>query len=172
MRHPDMSNYELTADKAILHGTAVTLDEAASPTFVALRQRDLHGETGCTVSIDGGEAGITAYISETEHYEIALRRDESGCCEVIVRLNIGDIKHIQSVYRPLNGSSARLGIRFDHLRYYFFLEQDGRETELASAQTRYLSTEVSGGFTGVLLGLYAVGEGSRAEFTNFVCEYK
>jgi len=171
MRHPEMSNYELNSDRAVLRGTEVTLDEAASPTFVALRQRDLYGELSCTVQIDSGEAGITAYISETEHYEIALRKGDNGY-EVIVRLNIGEAKHVKTVFSDITGDSAKLIIRFDNLRYYFALELDGRETELTSAQTRYLSTEVSGGFTGVLFGLYAVGDGSRAQFTDFICEYK
>lgn len=171
MRHPDMSNYELASDKVILHGTKVTLDEVASPTFVALRQRDLYGRLTCTVQLDSGEAGITAYMSENEHYEIALRKGENGH-EVIVRLNIGEIKHIQSVYSPVDGNSARFVIRFDNLRYYFAIDCGGKEIELTSAQTRYLSTEVSGGFTGVLFGLYAVGDSNRAEFTDFICEYE
>ncbi|WP_347916122.1 hypothetical protein, partial [Clostridium saudiense] len=42
------------------------------------------------------------------------------------------------------------------------------------AKTRYLSSEVAGGFTGVVIGLYACASNSfnYAEFTNFKCMYK
>lgn len=169
MRHPDMSRYELSVDRAVLHGTDITLDEADSPTFIALRQRDLCGEISCDVSLDGGEAGITMYMCESEHYELALRRCGSGF-EAVVRLNVGDIKHIYRTH-PISGSSARLLVRFDNLRYRFFLCCEDGEIELGSAQTRYISTEVSGGFTGVLFGLYATGN-NRAEFSGLRCEYE
>ncbi|MFB6119777.1 MAG: hypothetical protein ABEJ68_01525 [Halobacteriaceae archaeon] len=35
--------------------------------------------------------------------------------------------------------------------------------ELGDAATRYVSTEVAGGFTGAFLGLYATGPGARSE---------
>ncbi|MBS5307012.1 hypothetical protein PMY56_16420 [Clostridium tertium] len=44
---------------------------------------------------------------------------------------------------------------------------------LGTAKTRYLSSEVAGGFTGVIIGLYAYGESccNYSEFTNFECRY-
>lgn len=40
-------------------------------------------------------------------------------------------------------------------------------TEMGFADTRYLSSEVAGGFTGVMIGLYAVDEAGRtADFTD------
>ena len=56
--------------------------------------------------------------------------------------------------------------------YQFRAEADGRTYYLSSAQTRYLSTEVAGNFTGVMLGLYAQGDmdGEYAAFTEFCCK--
>jgi xylan 1,4-beta-xylosidase len=51
--------------------------------------------------------------------------------------------------------------------------RDGdREINLGSVQTKYLSSEVAGGFTGVILGLFSQG-GSESfnEFTCFECKY-
>lgn len=43
----------------------------------------------------------------------------------------------------------------------------GTRTEMGFADTRYLSSEVAGGFTGVMIGLYAVDEAGRtADFTD------
>ena len=49
---------------------------------------------------------------------------------------------------------------------YFFYYNDGKTKELlGSARSKYLSSEVAGGFTGVVMGLYAIDEdGAWAEF--------
>jgi len=41
-------------------------------------------------------------------------------------------------------------------------DSNGKFTELAKAETRYLASEVAGGFTGVYIGLYATGNGAKA----------
>ena len=53
--------------------------------------------------------------------------------------------------------------------YYEFYVIDGaKEVFLGRAQAKYLSSEVAGGFTGVVMGLYAVDEQENwAEFRNF-----
>lgn len=169
LRHPDMSRYELKQDQAVLHGSPITLEEAKSPTWIGLRQRDFCGAVTVDVSADGGEAGLCVYMTEQEHYAIGIRAGVSGW-EAFVRLRIGDISHIQAVY-PLKKGSARLRIRMDALRYYFELVQGDTVIPLASAQTKYLSSEVAAGFTGVLFGLYAIGD-NRAEFRDFACQYE
>lgn len=166
LRHPAAENYTLTDDKAVLRGTAVTLDDVASPTFVGIRQRDFCGTLRVRVTLLGdecGEAGVTAYMCEDEHYEIALRRTESGF-EVIERLNIGGIKHVQAVRKaPAGDAVLRLGM--NNYAYTFALETPDGVTELGAGAAKYLTSEVSGGFTGVVLGLYAVG--AQAQFTQF-----
>ena len=83
---------------------------------------------------------------------------------------------------PLNGATSWLGIYAPTLRYnkgkcrlriqadqnkYHFLCQVGEEwKEVSSIDCALMSTEVVGGFTGVILGLYAEGEGT-ARFTSF-----
>lgn len=168
LRHPDPNKYELFSDKAILHGTEITLQEAASPTFIGLRQRDFSGELACHVETDCGEAGITAYMTEQEHYDLAIRKGENGY-EAIVRLCIGDIQHIQAIH-PVSGNAATLRIVTDPLRYHFYVITDGTAHLLAAAQTKYLSSEVATGFTGVVLGLYATGN-NKAVFQDFSLRY-
>ena len=168
LRHPNRNNYRLEAGKAILLGTEVTLNDTASPTFLGLRQRDFYGQATVHLSLDQGEAGLTAYMSEQAHYDLGLRKTPAGW-EAFVRLCIGDIRHVQSVY-PLEQGEADLLLKMEALHYTFCLRTGETELPLASAQTKYLSSEVAGGFTGVLLGLYAVGN-NQAEFTHFRCQY-
>ncbi|WP_172197054.1 glycoside hydrolase family 43 protein [Saccharibacillus qingshengii] len=173
LRHPVTSNYELGEDMLRLRGTAVTLDEAASPTFIGLRQKNFDAAIACEVRLSGreGEAGVTLYMDENHRYDLAVRTDADSSLSVIKRLNVGDIKSIEKEIPLSRAGAVRLLIRSGHERYHFFLVEDGREIPLGSAQTRYLSSEVAGGFTGVVIGLYAVGKGAEAEFTDFACEY-
>jgi alpha-N-arabinofuranosidase len=166
LRHPADENYVLTDSSAELHGTDITLDEADSPTFIGLRQRDFKAEISCEVEVSGGEAGITLYMDENHHYDLAVVESEDGY-EVIERLNIGDIKSIERRLR-LESGTQRLKICADNYSYTFY----AGETALGSAQTRYLSSEVASGFTGVVIGLYAIKSGSRGRFSDFRCEYK
>jgi alpha-N-arabinofuranosidase len=54
-----------------------------------------------------------------------------------------------------------LAIAADEAKYAFsFGPEDGAHETLGEGETRYLSTEVAGGFTGVYFGLYATGNGA------------
>lgn len=77
-----MENYELSDDKAVLHGLDITLDNVDSPTFIAMRQRDFNMEMISTVKLTGSAGavgGLTVLITENEHYDILLEKSESGC---------------------------------------------------------------------------------------------
>lgn len=168
LRHPVTVNYELGDHGAILHGSSVTLDDIDTPTFIGLRQRDFNMNFEVELTLDAGEAGVTVYSCEDEHYEAALRKTEKGF-EAILRLNIGGVRHEQAVLPTAEGK-AKLIIHADSLKYEFFVEQNGIRTMLGIGRSKYLSSEVCGGFTGVMLGLYAVGK-NTAEFSDLRLEY-
>lgn len=142
LRIPSRENYKFTKNKLSLKGTEVTLDNVDSPTFIGFRQIDFNATISCDVCRVDGEVGITLYMDENHHYDLAIRKIENGY-EVIKRLNIGDIK------------------------------SEDEEINLGIAKTRYLYSEVAGGFTGVIIGLYTHGEScyNYSEFTNFECRY-
>ncbi len=168
IRHPDFENYELSDSKAVLHGTDITLEDVDSPTFIGIRQRDFCMELSADVTVNSGEGGITLYMCENEHYDIAVCRNADGY-EAVLKLNIGGIKHVQNTVR-LESGSAKLVIRSDSMFYNFCVCIGGKEIHLGCGSSKYLSSEVSGGFTGVLAGLYAIG--GTAEFTGFRLDYK
>lgn len=168
MRHPHEENYDLGVDYAVLDGTDITLDMVDSPTFVGLRQRDFNADVSVEADVPDGEGGITIYMTENEHYDIAVRSTESGY-EAVLKLNIGGIKHIQKAV-PLKSGKAELKIAASNYAYGFGVVENGKYTELGTGFTKYLSSEVAEGFTGVVMGIYAVG--GRAGFRGFRCEYK
>lgn len=178
MRHPHTENYELSENKAVLHGTDITLDHVDSPTFLGIRQREFNMQLAVTVSVDAGEAGVTVYSCENEHYDLAVRKmaDADDSYEAVLKLNIGGIKHLQAT-AALPTGRAHFLLSCDGGSYHFIampVTKEGTLGEsiyLGGAQTKYVSKEVSEGFTGVLLGLYAVGH-NTAEFTNFGITYK
>jgi len=169
LRHPDFNNYELSKEKFILKGTDITLDEADSPTFIGIRQRDFDMELETGISIDGGEGGVTVYMCENEHYDICLTKTEGGYMAAL-KLNIGNVKHTQCVV-PTVSETARLIIRSDSQVYNFYVKDKENEIHLGCGLSKYLSSEVSGGFTGVVLGLYALGN-NTAVFEDLKISYK
>mgnify|MGYP003193239816 FL=1 len=56
---------------------------------------------------------------------------------------------------PADGE-VELVVKSDINYYYFGYKVNGIYYDLGKMNTRYLSTETAGGFTGVVLGLYAV----------------
>lgn len=181
LRHPAKENYAFirtekvsgadipVPDKWILHGSGVTLEEIGSPTFIGIRQRDFSFTLKVKVSLDGGEAGVSVYSCENEHYDIALRKEEENV-SAILKLNIGSVKHLQTA-AELHSFSGELIIRADNLEYRFFASDGDKEVYLGKGLAKYLSSEVSNSFTGVVLGLYAIGE-NTAEFTDFSLIYE
>lgn len=179
MRDAKFENYTLTEESATLRGTDITLEEVDAPTFLAIRQLDfvmdlgidiaIHEQDAPKLSTKPGEAGLTIYMCEDEHYDIALTKTASGY-EAICKINIGQAKHTLNRV-SIKGSEARLIVRSDAAEYHFYVEADGKETYLGMGRTKYLTSEVSSGFTGVVMGMYAIGD-SEATFTNFKCKYK
>lgn len=92
---------------------------------------------------------------------------------MIEQLNIGDVKSVEKVVDRQQENHICLHIRAENESYNFFIKEEGGEILLGKAQTKYLSSEVAGGFTGVVIGLYAQDKNaaSEATFTKFRCEY-
>lgn len=170
LRNPRPEDWSLRARPGWLrlNGSPVTLDAEDSPAWVGRRQQ----HHTCTVRTslefaparDREEAGLTAYMNPRHHYEIAMRGTR-----VIVRRRIGSLMaEVADV--PAPSGPVELGIDAEPLRYRFLLNG----TCLAEGETKYLATEVAGGFTGVYFAMYATGNGERAttpaDFDGF--EYK
>jgi alpha-N-arabinofuranosidase len=171
LRRFNKDNFIFEKNYVKIKSTEHTLDtQAGMPSFICLHQKEFNMELLCSVKIDGGEAGISVYMDENHHYDLALVKN-GETYRVILKLNIGDIKYEKAAV-SVSCNEVLLKIVSDAMNYKFFCIEGGKETMLGTAQTKYLSSEVAGGFTGVVLGLYSqYGGNSFNEFTDFRCNY-
>jgi alpha-N-arabinofuranosidase len=164
IRIPQKDNYSYENNVLTLKGTNVTLDDVGSPTFIGLRQKDFNCTVTCDIFTESGEGGITIYMDENQHYDISV-----GNNQVSLKLNIGDIKHVQKTIPTNVNNKVKLVVSSNNFVYNFSFVIDGAEYHLGTAQTKYLSSEVASGFTGVVIGLYA--HNGTSKFKDFKLEY-
>ena len=158
--NPDYTKYSLSERKGWLRLRPSTTDlsTTANPTFVARRQTELNFSATALLDLshltEGMQAGITAYAAPLNHYDVvAEKRNDTIYIKSNVRL--GQTSHSEKDF-PLNGTRAYLRITSDKDYYYLQASSDGTNfIELAKMEYRFLSTETIGGFTGVMLGLFA-----------------
>jgi alpha-N-arabinofuranosidase len=152
------------------------MDDQASPTFVARRQRQL----SCRVSTvleyeppgDGHEAGLVLRQNEANHYDLVvtyiggapharLRSRVAGTATTVGEADLAD-------------GPVTLIVEATPMSYEFFVASAGAEAvSLGTLETAPLSSESAGGFTGVYFGLYATtpsGPGAPADFDSFEIE--
>lgn len=178
IRNPHIERYSFDGVSLKLIGSKTTIDsEKGSPTALLIRQREMKGDISCEVTVLEQEAGITLYMDEKQHYDLGIRRIGSGY-EIIKRICIGDIKYVQQsvkINSEADEMTVKLSIHAEETEYSFKASCREEVYMLGAAQSKYLSTEVAGGFTGVMIGLYAQGDGVDctlpAEFNNFKYHY-
>jgi alpha-N-arabinofuranosidase len=176
LRNPVLKYYSLEEKKGFLSlaPSSITLDSSASPTFVARRQEYFNCEFSCLMEYEpkaGSEAGICCYMNPAFNYDLAFSADSKGRF-LFLRLHIGSIISLSDkIYVQAN--RVILKIKTDPHFYTFFISSDDGKTfiQLGKAETRFLSSEVAGGFTGVYFGLYTyktTGEKANHAYFDWV----
>ena len=167
MRNPDTSSYSLTRrkDYLSLRGSDITLDSTGTPTFLAIRQRHFD----CKISAlfdynptnNNEEAGLTIYMSPRFHYDSFI--STIGNKKYIsLRYTLDSLKQLVKQVPLENNGVVELIVKGTKKLYSFYFKlQDGTEQLVGNLNTRFLGTEVAGGFTGVIIGLYATGNGKK-----------
>ncbi len=177
IRNPYENMYSLTEKKGYLrlYGSEKNLNDVDSPTFVGKRQQ--HFNCNITALMDfspdnkNEEAGLTVFMNEKHHYEIAVIGDALGR-KIILRRTIGKLSAIVSE-NIIGQGKVILEVSADKNEYHFKYDiGDGMHKVIGDGETKYLSSEVAGGFTGVYIGLYATGNGMKnsvpADFDYFL----
>jgi alpha-N-arabinofuranosidase len=156
---PNNENYALTERKGYLRlkASTVTLNEVDSPTFVGRRQQHLRFRATTAMDVrelKEAEAGITTYMTNDYRYDLSVvHRD--GRHFLTLTYYLGLLKHVEKEI-PLNGHTAYLRVEGDREQYTYYYSTNNRDFEkLSSINTRFLSSETAGGFTGVYIGLFA-----------------
>ena len=169
LRNPARENYSLTERKGFLRITAspYTLDETAPVSFVARRQteHDFVAETllEFNSSKENEEAGITLIQNNTHHYDVFLKKQKEQYI-VQLRVKAGSLSYI-AAEKVIKGNKVKVKIEGRPLIYAFYCSRADKDKyeELGKLDTRYLSTEVASGFTGVMIGLYASSNGKTSK---------
>lgn len=168
LRNPVREHYSLTEKKGSLRITAspYTLNDADAVSVVCRKQtgHDFMAATELEFNsaFENEEAGMTLIQNNTHHYDLLLRK--SGDKRLVqLRVRVGSISFI-AAEKAVNGNRVLLKMEGSPDQYSFYLADPlVREyIELGKQDTRYLSTEVAGGFTGVMIGLYASSNGKES----------
>lgn len=159
LRNPDTSRYQVTAGLLRMYGNQYNLNEkSGSPTFIGRRQEDINFTAETQVRLrkphSGDKAGMTVFMDSGAHYDLYIKKSYGGKWAVTVRYAMGVIDHVTEVF--VNSPKVWLRITGEAEYYRFWYSTDGTEfKQIGIGNTRYLSSETAGGFTGVMVGLWA-----------------
>ncbi|HLP04172.1 MAG TPA: glycoside hydrolase family 43 protein [Paludibacter sp.] len=177
LRNPDYGRYSLAERKGFLRlkTSPVKLDDLASPTFVGRRQE--HVNFAATVAMDmfkgqdGDESGITVLMDNVSHYDLVVRK-ESNKRFLVLKYRLGELKCVANkVEIPEKEISLR--VKGDNHNYYFEYSLDGKSfNPLGKMNSRYISSETAGGFTGVILGLFMSSDNKQSKAYTDIDEFR
>lgn len=159
LRNPAADMYRLTKGEGLyLHFGSVTLKEPASPSFIAVRQQHHSFQVKAVLMTErlkeGRKAGLA--LVQSDRYQFRLEVCE-GKAEAIL-CEKGQDKVIASVRAP--DGEITLLLRVEGLKAAAGLISCQRSDMIVQeVDIRSLSTEISGGFVGCCVGLYAAAEG-------------
>lgn len=163
IQNPDSSKYVVDGHGGVrLYGAKSSLSANDTPTFLARRLESF--TDGMTVTVDGtglaenDEVGLSVHQIHDGHYDIFLRRDKHDVYSVGVRHQIKSLNSVVA-HKVVGSPNVTLGIHPEGEQFGFCLTVNGVTQHLTSMPATLLSTEVVGGFTGAVIGIYAVGTG-------------
>ncbi len=172
LRTPDYNRYRFDSpNSCAIQGATDRLGSRGQVTWVGMRQDEWDASMavildGATLA-DGQSAGITAYMNELDHYDVVVTRS-GDTVTVAAVLHLGEMTfNGESLTMPTGPVALRIDGNAD--TYKLFAGAPATEpTLLATGVSRYLSTEVTGGFTGVYLALFSdAPENGAPSFARF-----
>ncbi|KAJ3127871.1 hypothetical protein HK098_005647 [Nowakowskiella sp. JEL0407] len=160
----DDGRVEVDGTRVKLVGSGVGLDGGVGCGFVGRRQQHLSASVVVKVNVvDGGKAGISVFSNSKHHYEIFVCGDGN----VTVLRRVGSMRCETSRVLVNVGEVVGLWVSHEDEWYCFgYVGENGERVEVERGESRYLSTEVAGGFTGVYFGVFVTD--GVAEFSDFV----
>lgn len=167
LRNPVTEDYSLTERKGFLRlkGSSLNLYDLESPTFIGHRQE--HFDLKVTTMLDfnpktiNEEAGICLLMTNLHYYRFYVKK--RGNSRVLVVSYSLDLLKNAIAEIPLNPGPVQLRIIADKKIYKFaYAQGNDAFKEIGSLNTYFLGTEVTGGYDGVIIGLYATGNGKQS----------
>ena len=173
IQNPIKENYLFEHGAITLTASNSTLLENKRPTFIGRRQESpnffLETEINIKTLSSGCNAGLSIYQIHDDHLDFSIRKSESDEIEVVLS-HVIKTAYGEKVVK-INDLSENIKLRISTSnngeRYNYEYSLDGEKYEKVGEHLSSLvSTEVGGGFTGVVLGMYVEGQG-KAEFGYF-----
>lgn len=170
IQNPDSSKYEINDKYLRLYGSVSSLTENNRPTFIGRRQGG--PEINITTAIDasslhsGGEAGITIYQKHDGHYDLFVRPTDNGKGQIVLRYQVKSLCQETKTVSINSINNIKLNVFSDGNHYRFSANFNGQDIQMGRFESSLISTEVVGGFTGVINGMFAKGSG-YADFSYF-----
>ncbi|MFV0592926.1 MAG: glycoside hydrolase family 43 protein [Draconibacterium sp.] len=166
IQFPVKSNYSLSERPGFLRlkGSAEKIAQYNTSTFVGRRVTDLNFTATTQIEFDPSaeneEAGFTL-LNNGMHFDLMVQK-EAGQRYVQAELKFGSLVY-KSDKVEIKPGPVKLRIKGDSASYSFQYAQGNDEyKEIEKVDSRYLSTETVGGFTGVYVGFYATGNGKSS----------
>ena len=175
IRNPRKEDYTFSSEAVTMIPSDTTIEDTKkTSSFIGIRQKEMNGLVTVNVNLGSfdGEAGVTLFMSEDHHYDFFIRDTNDGY-EIVKRSAIGGVSCEQNkVFVPNN--NATLEIKLTNCDYFFSCNVADKTYDLGKLVTRYLSSEVACGFTGVMIGLYAQNSKNKVPvtFKNFEITYE
>ncbi|MFD1770796.1 glycoside hydrolase family 43 protein [Sphingobacterium suaedae] len=174
LRNPIRENYSLSERKGMwrMSPSMFTLDDVGAVSLIARRQteHDFLAETALELESTDvhAEAGMTLLQNNTHHYDLFVKRHGTGFV-VQLRVKVGSLSYIAGE-KEIGKGQVVLKIVGNSRQYTFFAKESAEKAyvQIGTLDTRYLSTEVAGGFTGVMIGLYTSAAGQQVDAKAYV----
>ncbi|WP_269523328.1 glycoside hydrolase family 43 protein [Coraliomargarita parva] len=177
LRNPKPEHYSLNERPGWLRLKAdANSSRKQQPTTCLLRRQT---DFECTASTlldfkpteEGQEAGMLVWMNSRFHYRCFLSI-RSGRLHASLLKQIGDITHLaNSVEVDTLSGPYTLKVEANSESYAFSIETSNcQKIDLGTGLVRLLTTEVAGGFTGMMLGIYAnsCASPTTADFDYFI----
>ena len=170
IQNPLMENYEVKDGMLRLHPHG-TLAENNRPTFKGVRQEDVNLLVETEVCAVPGKkmpmrAGLSVYQINDGFLTFGVENNS-----IVLRLKLKTIDYVVgSTPLPEATKNVKLRIKADEKQYSFAYSLDGNTYHpVGNMDCTLLSTEVAGGFTGVIIGMFAEGDNpaSAVDFKYF-----
>lgn len=169
IRCPNYENYNIQENKVMLKGTKEKLSGKGNVTFMGDRQH----EFDCTaeIQVNGGSlgektvCGLTAYMDERNHFDITVQREENRFkIKGIINMG-GTALCTKEIVTEKEDITLKISAK-SHWYDLLALNINGEWENLGGMESKYLSSEVCEGFTGVIIGVFCEDCCDNPHFTE------
>ncbi len=156
--------YHIKDGVLYLNGLAQQIGDKGTPAFIGKRLQHMNFTATTSLEFnpknDNEQAGLIL-LNNGQHFDLFVKK--SGKERIIyAELHFGSITYRSKEF-ILKPGPVNLRITGETTSFTFSCSQGGDYVHIEQVDSRFLSTETVGGFTGVYVGLYATGKGKDCQ---------